>query len=263
MSTLLFPLIGPMQAWGISSNFVIRDTLKEPSKSGVIGLIASAMGLTKDSDLSEFRSLRFGVRVDKEGNLLVDFHTAKNVLNAEGSILKNAVISNRYYLADARFLIGLEGNNNLLERIHQALKSPKWLLFLGRKSFPLAEPAWFPADIPSIVNETLEDALTKFPWIGFDLRYRDQNLKVLSEFENFQLVESFYEEQNRRYPSRLRLLLEREDGFITNQDQPINYKDRLFTRRKVVSKLINLPTLSLIPKEVNDVSFKNSDQSIL
>ena len=44
MPTLLLRLVGPMQAWGTSSRFDERDTGKEPSKSGVIGLLAAALG---------------------------------------------------------------------------------------------------------------------------------------------------------------------------------------------------------------------------
>lgn len=44
MSTLLMRLAGPLQSWGTTSRFDQRDTGKEPSKSGVIGLMAAALG---------------------------------------------------------------------------------------------------------------------------------------------------------------------------------------------------------------------------
>ena len=44
MPTLLLRFIGPMQSWGTTSRFDQRDTGKEPSKSGVVGLLAAAMG---------------------------------------------------------------------------------------------------------------------------------------------------------------------------------------------------------------------------
>ena len=34
MSTLLMRLAGPMQSWGTQSRFTVRDTGREPSKSG-------------------------------------------------------------------------------------------------------------------------------------------------------------------------------------------------------------------------------------
>ncbi len=263
MSTLLFPLKGPMQAWGVSSNFVVRDTLTEPSKSGVIGLIAAAMGLSKNSDLTSLRSLNFGVRVDREGELMVDFHTAMDVLNAEGSVLRNAVLSNRYFLADACFLIGLEGELSLLKTIFKALQSPKWLLFLGRKSMPLSEPPWFSPEIQSIFNKSLEDSLTNFPWICLNIKKHQQDFNMVHEYDNFQLIETPKEKRNQNNTMRLRLLLESEDGFSTIQDQPINFESRIFARRKVLSKLIDLPEYSIILKEDNNVSLKDHDQPIL
>ena len=46
--TLLLRLKAPMQSWGVSSRFSIRDTGKEPSKSGVIGLFCAALGISRD-----------------------------------------------------------------------------------------------------------------------------------------------------------------------------------------------------------------------
>jgi len=43
MPTLLLRLAGPMQSWGLSSRFTIRDTSLEPSKSGVLGLLCAAL----------------------------------------------------------------------------------------------------------------------------------------------------------------------------------------------------------------------------
>ena len=43
-ATLLLRLAGPMQSWGLESRFDQRDTGREPSKSGVLGLICAALG---------------------------------------------------------------------------------------------------------------------------------------------------------------------------------------------------------------------------
>ena len=43
MATLLMRLAGPMQSWGTTSRFDQRDTGKEPSKSGVVGLLAAVL----------------------------------------------------------------------------------------------------------------------------------------------------------------------------------------------------------------------------
>ena len=44
MATLLLRLAAPLQAWGADSKFETRKTGREPTKSGVIGLLAAALG---------------------------------------------------------------------------------------------------------------------------------------------------------------------------------------------------------------------------
>lgn len=48
MATLLLRLAAPLQAWGADSKFETRKTGREPTKSGVIGLLAAALGLRRD-----------------------------------------------------------------------------------------------------------------------------------------------------------------------------------------------------------------------
>ena len=158
MATLLLRLQGPMQAWGTASRFSERDTGLEPSKSGVIGLLCAAMGKPRlespaDGDrwphLSTLAKLRMGVRLDRPGKVAVDFQTAGGgklghreygVAKADGA-RPEAVMSWRYYLQDADFLVGLQGDDAaLLHRLHDALASPVWPLFLGRKSYVPGAP---------------------------------------------------------------------------------------------------------------------------
>lgn len=136
MSTLLLRLAGPLQSWGTDSKFEVRRTDKEPSKSGVIGLLAAALGRKRNDSLTDLNALRFGIRVDKEGELLRDFHTARHP-----SDQKRVYITTRYYLSDAIFLVGLESDDNLfLEKLMYALKNPVFPLFLGRRSCPITLP---------------------------------------------------------------------------------------------------------------------------
>src|SRR5437016_2147820 len=121
MPTLLLRLAGPMQSWGTQSRFSIRDTGLEPSKSGVIGLLCAALGkprLEEANDdfptLAQLAASQMGVRVDREGVMKRDFHTAGGahrqgdrcgVMKADGNVNKNAVTSQRWYLSDASFLV--------------------------------------------------------------------------------------------------------------------------------------------------------------
>ena len=132
MNTLLLRLAAPLQSWGIDSKFDIRRTGREPSKSGVIGLICAALGIKRDDDemVSQLATLRFGVRVDKEGHFVRDFHMVR-------SKKEESYVTNRYYLADAEFLVGFESvDEELLKKIEYALLNPVFPLYLGRRSCP-------------------------------------------------------------------------------------------------------------------------------
>ena len=73
MYTLLLRLSGPLQSWGSDSLYDNRGTDYFPTKSGVIGLIAAALGLKRGASLEELNSLQFGVRIDCQGEYIKDF----------------------------------------------------------------------------------------------------------------------------------------------------------------------------------------------
>ncbi|MQY05396.1 type I-E CRISPR-associated protein Cas5/CasD [Actinomadura macrotermitis] len=189
---LLIRLAGPLQSWGITGRFARRDTQNRPTKSGVIGLCAAALGLDREEPLGELANVLFGVRADRPGTALRDYHTvgggtyplrprdlitdyrraakAAQAPEPQGpastlfgrwelddwygspkyvstdpesgalvskEVRRHALITERWYLADAAFLAGLEHSDvALLERIAHALEHPKRLLWLGRKACP-------------------------------------------------------------------------------------------------------------------------------
>ncbi|BEV13494.1 type I-E CRISPR-associated protein Cas5/CasD [Herbaspirillum sp. DW155] len=148
MATLLLRLAGPMQAWGTTSRFDERDSGMEPSKSGVIGLICAALGRDRGLPVDDLAALRMAVRVDREGLLMRDYQTATGVLLATGKLRPDrTVVSPRFYLSDAVFLVGLEGDASLLDTIHRALQRPVWPLSLGRKAMPPSLPVWLPEGV--------------------------------------------------------------------------------------------------------------------
>jgi CRISPR system Cascade subunit CasD len=154
MSTLLLRLSGPLQAWGYESKFETRRTGREPTKSGVIGLLAAALGRKRDDSLDDLTRLRFGVRVDKEGNLLQDYQIAQT---KDG---KSTYVTYRYYLSDATFLVGLESEEEeFLAVLQQALLHPAYPLFLGRRSCAPSLPL-----VVGIRSLDLLDALKNEPW---------------------------------------------------------------------------------------------------
>lgn len=161
--TLLLRLQGPMQSWGYRSRYDYRDTALEPTRSAVIGLICAAMGIARGEDISRFEAVRMGVRADCEGRPERDYHTALDVIKADGSGT-GTVVSYRDYLADASFTVGLQSDDrNLLEEIATALRNPKWTLFLGRKAFPLAIPPLLCTPEAAVLPGSLKDHLLKPP----------------------------------------------------------------------------------------------------
>lgn len=215
MNTLLLRLAGPMQSWGVQSRFTVRDTGLEPSKSGVVGLLCAALGRPRPEPVDDLAALTMGVRVDQEGVMARDFHTAMNILTASGK-LKGTEPSNRYYLADARFLVGLAGDDLvLLRQLHDALRDPHWPLYLGRKAFVPGEPVWLEDGLRE--DTTLWDALKGYEWLGCDPR---------------------------RQPDPVRFVLENAGGEAIRPDQPLSFAERRFAPRRVTTKLVDAQDLS-------------------
>lgn len=102
----------------------------EPTKSGIVGMIASAMGRSREDEVSDLAGLELAVRTEQPGRLLRDFQTE---VTSKG---RRMPISNRYYLQDAVFLVGLAGEDDLLENVSLALGHPCRPLYLGRRSCP-------------------------------------------------------------------------------------------------------------------------------
>jgi len=219
MHTLLLRLEGPLQSWGTSSRFTQRDTGAEPSKSGVIGLLCAALGKPRVEEpdhmdrwptLATLAGLAMGVRIDKAGSMGVDFQTAGGgrmagqkygVAHVHGGLF-GSVMSHRYYLQGASFLVGLSGSDrSLLERLHRALAAPVWALYLGRKSYVPSTPIYL-AD--GLLDASLTAALGQYP-LG---EMVDEAVRVVLESET-------------------------PEGAEPRMDQPIDFARRLFGRRYV------------------------------
>lgn len=148
-----------MQSWGTRSRFGERDTEEEPTKSGVVGLLAAALGRPRSQSINDLACFRMAVRVDRAGHVESDYQTAKGVAKADGS-RGDTVLSRRYYLADASFLVALRGPRALLQEVHDALRTPTWPLYLGRRGYVPSVPPWVPG---GLVDDDLVEALEKAP----------------------------------------------------------------------------------------------------
>ncbi len=184
MSVILLHLEGPMQSWGIGSRFTDRHTEAEPTKSGVIGLIANALGRSREDQIDDLVKLEMAVRVDREGEILYDYHTVMDVLkaNAKQSFTASklgTVVSRRFFIADACFLVGLQGDDSkLLKKIISSLKMPRRPFFLGRKSFPLSAPICINDNVET---KPLKEIMSSFPWQGRNYDDPPANLRIIYE----------------------------------------------------------------------------------
>lgn len=158
MSTLLLRLAAPMQSWGLDK-FERRGTERLPTKSAVIGIVAAALGRKRNEPIDDLMSLGFAVRVDNEGVVICDFQSSKEEKKT------NPHISKRYYLADAMFLVGLEGEGALLNEIDCALRNPVFPLFLGRRSCPPEGQVSL-----GVENQPLMDCIKNYPWLWSEWR---------------------------------------------------------------------------------------------
>ena len=215
MPTLLLRLQGPMQSWGTTSRFDERDTQLEPSKSGVLGLVCAALGRDRTESIGELVALRMGVRVDRAGTPMRDYQTATGVFLASGKVdARRTVVSPRFYLADAAFLVGLEGSDRaLLESIHRALAAPVWPLSLGRKSLVPGLPVLL---LDGLLDLDLESAFKSYPPLAPPLR-KSRN-------------------------DGMRILLEDSEEGSMRMDQPLApFSERCFGPRWVKSGVVNVP----------------------
>lgn len=223
MPTLLLRLAGSMQSWGTTSRFDQRDTGKEPSKSGVVGLLAAALGIDRENwiDLEPLTRLSMGIRHDRPGVPKRDYQTAgcaatDTIIKADGTQANDGVVSHRFYLADAAFLVGLQcEERSLLERTEAALCDPVWPLALGRKSYVPSESIWIENGLQ---DAPLRDVLERWPWIGSLRRWEELPETLLVSFES-------------------------EDGSgVLTMDQPLSsFAQRRFGARFVRSEWIAFP----------------------
>ncbi|MFH9606592.1 type I-E CRISPR-associated protein Cas5/CasD [Streptomyces sp. NPDC017448] len=148
---VLLRLAGPLQSWGTHSKYLWRDTARFPTRSGVVGMLAAALGREREASLDDLTSLSMTVRVDRPGVVLSDFHTVGGGLPADKTVItvdgkrrgegRGTLVSKRQYLADAAFTLALTADDtDLLHMCAAALRDPHWPLFLGRRSCPPEGP---------------------------------------------------------------------------------------------------------------------------
>jgi len=162
MHWLMITLAAPRASFGGSEAVGgVRASERAPTRSALLGLVACALGVPRTDQAGHdalSHELAFAARVEQEGRLEVDYHTAqvgkqsdlkKRVLRTRADELDlpraklSTILSERSYRCDYRATVGICApgqNSERLEGIASALRKPKWTLFLGRKCAPLAWP---------------------------------------------------------------------------------------------------------------------------
>ena len=165
MDYLVFQLQAPLSSWGEPAVGEFRGTGEHPTQSALIGLLGAALGLHRDDEAGH-AGLRDGygyaIGMLSAGSLLRDYHTAQvptrsalvgrpqSTRRQEMAVEKQklvTILSTRDYRQSAAHLIAIQGRSTSvppygLPQLADALRAPKFVLYLGRKSCPPAAPLW-------------------------------------------------------------------------------------------------------------------------
>jgi len=190
MNYLLFLISGTLSAWGVPLPGSIRKTETHPTKSGIIGLTATCLGITNtmEEEYTQLAKIGFACREDVPGNIMKDFQTVQ---------IGPGIISDRYYLCEAMFTICLwetEKSPYTLSKISKALNKPRFIPFLGRKCCSLNA-----APNPKLIkSENLLSAFKKYnppKFLNFNLKEQkdhrifwegaDQSIKIIRSDQRF------------------------------------------------------------------------------
>ncbi len=177
MNALVFQLYGPMLSWGDIAVGEERPSAAHPGRSALLGLLGAALGVERTDSAGQralAAAVRFGVEVTAAGVPLWDFHTAQTatkpaIRRAPEGVRNRAellaldevktILSKREYRCEAFYRVVTfarsEGAAPSLSRLREALCAPRFPLYLGRRSCPLA----LPLDARLVEADTLESAL--------------------------------------------------------------------------------------------------------
>lgn len=150
---LIFQLGAALGAMGGLAGHERRGSLTWPGRSAIIGLLGAALGIRRDGDFSALDALGMAVAVFDAGEVLRDYHTVETVPTAAArnpqsrpEAIRTARMQRKpnttITLRDYRMgpLYGVALWNGDLPALCAALREPRFALYLGRRSCPLAAP---------------------------------------------------------------------------------------------------------------------------
>ncbi|XKE45300.1 type I-E CRISPR-associated protein Cas5/CasD [Halomonas organivorans] len=156
---LVFRLYAPLASWGEAAVGESRPTATYPGRSAIVGLLGAALGVLRDDDEGQRRlrdSVGIAIKQRSPGSLLRDYHTVqvpasqskvtyrtrRDELNAPRKVI-NTILSSRDYRCDGLWTVAVwltPEAEMTLEALEQALKTPYFPLYLGRKACPPGAP---------------------------------------------------------------------------------------------------------------------------
>ena len=175
---LLIRLYGPLASWGEIAVGELRHSAVHPSRSALLGLLGAALGIERSDTQGQEalgRSYRFGIKLEAIGSPLRDYHTVQMGVAERKSRFRSrrqelaankveTLLSQREYRCDSLAVVAIEALPEApfsLAALADALRMPRFTLYLGRKSCPLAAPL-----LPRLLQaESLRQALdgVEFP----------------------------------------------------------------------------------------------------
>jgi len=175
---LAFVLHAPMAAFGALAVGERRPGWDRPGRSALLGLVGAALGLDRADEAGQLaldRGYGTALRTDAPGRPLADYHTAqvpparrnqRYATRAEELAAPDlgTILTRREYRTDALHLAALwerDGAPYSLDRLKDALRTPGYTLYLGRKSCPFGlplAPELFDAPDPAAALSARADA---------------------------------------------------------------------------------------------------------
>jgi len=161
MQFLVFQLQAALASWGDVAVGEYRGSREHPGASALVGLLGAALGVRRDDEAGH-AALRdgyaFAVGTVNCGDLLRDYRTAQvpgrsdlknrphRTRRDELAVPKrdlNTILSTRDYRQNGAWAVAVQPLANpphSLDALAQALRQPRFVLYLGRKCCPPSAP---------------------------------------------------------------------------------------------------------------------------
>jgi CRISPR system Cascade subunit CasD len=155
---LTFALVAPMASFGSIAVGERRSGWDRPGRSAVLGLIGACLGIDRTDDAAQdalATSYDLALLCHSPGRLLADYHTTQVPPTRRGRRFAtraaelaapdlNTILSRRDYRTGAWHLGAVSARTDAprwsLEELQGAMRCPRFVPYLGRKSCPLGLP---------------------------------------------------------------------------------------------------------------------------